>query len=111
MNCPRTPCRATRAPASAKCGSVFPRQQRRALAQRLGSGGAALFAESVNRAALAVEAIEPVPAVPDARRTSSRERTERREFAALRRAHHAAAAQPTQSGTAVRAMREKLHHR
>jgi hypothetical protein len=74
--------------------------------------GAALCAKNVKLAPLPAEAIQPVPAGYDDRRTSWRETTgERRGFAGLRREHKAAAAQPTQSDTAARAMREKLHHR
>jgi len=74
--------------------------------------GAALFAESVNLLPHPVDAMLPAPPAFEERRTPVRETPPvRREFGTLRREPNAAGAQPTQAGTAVRAIREKLHHR
>ncbi|HEU0160630.1 MAG TPA: ATP-binding protein [Hyphomicrobiaceae bacterium] len=74
--------------------------------------GTALFAESVNLLPHPAEAMLPAPPAFEERRTPARETPpERREFGTLRREPNAAGAQPTQAGTAVRAIREKLHHR
>jgi DNA helicase HerA-like ATPase len=74
--------------------------------------GAALFAESVNLPPHPGDTMLPIPPAFEERRTTARESAgERREFGTLRREPTAVPAQPTQAGTAVRAIREKLHHR
>jgi len=72
---------------------------------------ASMFAESVNLPAKRCGAARPGRFCED-RRTRSRENhAERRNFAALRCEPGVAGAPPAKSGSAVRAMREKLHQR
>ena len=72
-----------------------------------------MFAETVNLPANGAEAMLPgATSAFEERRTAARESNgERRDFGTGRREHPVASAQPAQSNTAVRAMREKLHQR
>ena len=74
---------------------------------------ASMFAETVNLPANGAEAMLPgATSAFEERRTAARESNgERRDFGTGRREHPVASAQPAQSNTAVRAMREKLHQR
>jgi hypothetical protein len=90
--------------------SIVDRWRNASAAAADGVQSASMFAESVNLPANVSE--PPAPAVCEDRRPRSREsHGERRDFAALRREPGVAAAPPAQSGSAVRAMREKLHQR